>query len=189
MNREFLTQAVIALGVCLAGWMFLVKPKSEEMHELTAKIAERKAVIAAIDPSAMERVSKHAPVLRRRADEIEARGLLARDTSQLYGRIQKLAEENSVAVNNLRQSQEQQETSKERPFVATRVDLTVDGDYQRIAMFLDGLNRIGAYVRPISVQLAPAKGATEEFTTVQLGFEVLRFNLPEELAKPKERSR
>lgn len=186
IDREFLTQGTIALTLCLGGWMFLVRPQAEELRRLEAEIAQRKVQIAGTDQAAVERVAAFAPGIRRRADEIEARNLMA-DSSQIYGRVKTLAENCSVAVNNLRPGPEPQLT-KDRPFTAFRVDMTVDGEYENIAMFLDGLDRMGAYLRPISVQLTPIKGETPTLTSMQLSFEVLRFNLGPDLARPREKS-
>ena len=66
--------------------------------------------------------------------------------------------------------------------------MTVDGEYENIAMFLDGLDRMGAYLRPISAQLTPTRGPTPTFTSMQLSFEVLRFSLPPELLSQPEKA-
>ena len=185
-DREFLTQGSIALSLCLGGWMFFVRPASEELRLLESEIAQRKVHIASTDQAAVERVAGFAPALRRRAEEIEARGHLA-DSSQVYGCVKTLAEAHSVAVNNLRPGPDPQR-GRDKSFTATRVDMTVDGEYENIAMFLDGLNRMGAYLRPVSVQLTPTRGPTPTFTSMQLSFEVLRFSLPPELLRQPEKT-
>jgi hypothetical protein len=166
--------------------MFFVRPASEELRLLEAEIAQRKVQIAYTDQGAVERIAAFAPALRRRADEIDARGHLA-DSSQIYGRVKTLAETCSVAVNNLRPGPVPQR-AKDKAITATRVDMTVDGEYENIAMFLEGLDRMGAYLRPISVQLTPTKGETPTFTSMQLTFEVLRFTLPPELLMQPEKA-
>ena len=181
IDRDFLTQGAIALALCLGGWMFLVRPQSEELRLLESEIARWKAVVATTDRAAIERVVSLAPSLRQTADEIAARGLMA-DSYQIYKRVQALAETCSVAVNNLRPGPDPGR-AKDKAFTASRVDMTVDGEYENIARFLEGLDRMGAYLRPVSVQLTPTKAETPTFTSMQLSFELLRFTLPDELDK------
>jgi hypothetical protein len=118
-----------------------------------------------------------APVLRERSSEIEARGAFAQDYSQLYGRIMDLAEEHAVQVKNHRRGDEL--ISRDKLLTVTRIDMTAEGEYERVADFFEALDGIGAYVRATSVQIAPTKRTGGSYTVIQLGFEVLQFHLPQ----------
>ncbi|MHC4140546.1 MAG: hypothetical protein ACYSUF_01260 [Planctomycetota bacterium] len=177
MDREFLTQAGIALAACLGGWMFLVQPKAVEIQELDASIQKLRAEAGALSHLSVEPIAKMAPVLRERSSEIEARGAFAQDYSQLYGRIMDLAEEHAVQVKNHRRGDEL--ISRDKLLTVTRIDMTAEGEYERVADFFEALDGIGAYVRATSVQIAPTKRTGGSYTVIQLGFEVLQFHLPQ----------
>ncbi|MHC4708973.1 MAG: hypothetical protein ACYTA3_00730 [Planctomycetota bacterium] len=177
MDREFLTQAGIALAACLGGWMFLVQPKAVEIQELDASIQKLRAEAGALSHLSVEPIAKMAPVLRERSSEIEARGAFAQDYSQLYGRIMDLAEEHAVQVKNHRRGD--QMISRDKLLTVTRIDMTAEGEYERVADFFEALDGIGAYVRATSVQIAPTKRTGGSYTVIQLGFEVLQFHLPQ----------
>jgi hypothetical protein len=176
VDREFVTQAVIALSASLGAWMFFVQPKAEAIVELQTSIDQLRANHAVMDHKQVEQIAKQAPRLRERSMEIEAGGVFAEDTSQLYGRIMTLAEELGVQVKNLRPGE--QKNLKEKTVTVTRIDMTAEGEYEAIARFFEGLDGLGAYLRTTSVQIAPTKRAGGAFTVMQLGFEVLQFKLP-----------
>lgn len=177
IDREFVTQAVIALGACLGGWLVFVNPKAEELKEVEAAIAKHTAETASMDLSGIELVANLAPELRRRCDEIDRRNRTALDSSLLYGRFMEVATLNGIKVKNLRPTVERS-SDKSAVMSVTRVDVTGEGTYEQIANFFDGLNNIGAYVRPISVQLTPTKRDSEESAVLQLGCEAVQFQLP-----------
>jgi Tfp pilus assembly protein PilO len=183
VDREFLTQTVIALGACLGGWMFFVQPKAEAIQEVQASIQKLRSQTAAAGSLGIEEIAKQAPVLRTRSSEIEARGAFAEDTSQLYGRIMDLAKAHQVQVRNLRPGD--RKFGKDKNVTLTRIDMTAQGEYEQIARFLDSLNGIGAYLRMTSVQIAPTKQAGGSGTVMQLGFEVLQFHLPKVVREMK----
>jgi Tfp pilus assembly protein PilO len=176
VDREFLTQTVIALGACLGGWMFFVQPKAEAIQEAQINIQKLRAQTTSAGSLSIEEIARQAPVLRERSSEIEARGSFAQDTSELYGRIMDLAKAHDVQVRNLRPGD--RKFGKDKKLTLTRIDMTAQGEYAQIAAFLDSLNAIGAYLRMTSVQIAPTKQAGGSGTVMQLGFEVLQFHLP-----------
>ena len=98
IDREFLTQTIIALGACLGGWMFFVQPKAEAIHEVQANIQKLRVQTASAGNLSIEDIARQAPMLRDRSSEIEARGVFAEDTSQLYGRIMDLAEAHDIQL-------------------------------------------------------------------------------------------
>ncbi|MHC4216871.1 MAG: hypothetical protein ACYSU7_00290 [Planctomycetota bacterium] len=176
IDREILTQAAIALGACIGSWMFFVQPKVVELRELDASIQKLRVQAAALSHLSIEEIARDAPKLKERSTEIGLKGAFARDSSQLYGRIMSLAKEHDVQVKNLRPGD--QKAGRDKTMTVTRIDMTAEGDYENIANFFDALNGVGAYLRTTSVQIAPTKRAGGSSTVVQLGFEVLEFQLP-----------
>lgn len=182
IDREFVVQAFIVLSLCVGGWMFLVEPGAKELSELDSVMADRRRMAASMDHSTLEEIAAKAPVIRQRTRDIFAAGHFSEDSSALYGRISNLAKLHEVQVKNLRPGVEHVMGGKDNPFTVTRIDMTVDGEFEQIAMFLESMDEIGAYLRPVSVQIAPSKGQVGSFTVMQLGFEAIRFTLPDSLA-------
>ena len=177
IDREFVMQAAIALGACLGGWMFFVQPKAVEIQELGTSNQKLRGEAAALSHLSVEEIARAAPALRERSSEIEARGAFAQGISQLYGRIMDLAKEHDVQVINLRPGD--QKLSRDKLLTVTRIEMSAEGEYERVADFFEALDGIGAYMRAVSVHIAPTKRAAGgSYTVIQLGFEVLQFHLP-----------
>jgi len=186
IDRETITQTAIALGACLGGWMFLVQPKAVALREVDASIQKLRAQSSALSHLSVEPIAREAPKLRERIEEIEAKGAFAKDTSQLYGRIMSLAKAHDVQVKNLRPGD--QKAGRDQTMTMTRIDMTAEGEYERLAEFLGALDGIGAYMRTTSVQIAPTKRAGGSYTIMQLGFEVLQFHLPKVVLEMKRQT-
>ncbi|MHC4081651.1 MAG: hypothetical protein ACYS15_08145 [Planctomycetota bacterium] len=183
IDREFITQALIALGACLGGWMFYVQPRAEEVHALDAEISKLQSQSTGMSHEAVEQIAKQAPMLRDRCGEIEARSVLAQDTSQLYGQIMGLAKDYDVQVRNLRPGEHK--PGRDQAIIVVRIDMTAEGEYEQLAEFLGAIEGINAYLRPISVQIAPTKRAGGSYAVMQLGFEAMQFRLPKVVTEMK----
>ena len=180
-DRDFIIQAFIVVCICVGGWMFLVQPGDTELRALDAVIADRRDVTGSMNHANVEEIANQATVIRARVREIYTAGHFSKDSSALYGRITALAKQHEVKVKNLRSGDEQQMGDKGHMFAVTRVDMTVDGEYEQIAMFLASMDEMGAHLRQVSVQIAPSRSQFGSWTVMQLGFEAIRFNLPESL--------
>ena len=181
IDRDSVIQAFIALILCVGAWMFLVEPGARELSELDAISTAQLSIAASIDFEDLHESADKAPMIRQRSRTIFAAGNFSADSSALYERITALSKVHDVKVKNLRPGVERQMGSGVHSFVATRIDMTVVGEYEHIAMFLDAMDEIGAYLRPVSVQIAPSKKQGDSPTVMQLGFEAIRFHLPESL--------
>ncbi len=185
VDREFLTQAVIVMGACLGGWMMFVQPKAEAMRVTEANIATYEGQIDARNALVMDGIADRAPALRARCDEIASKNAFAEDSSLLYGRVMSLAKEMDVQVKNMRPGLERK-VGRDDVIAVTRIDVTVEGEYERMARFLDALNGIEAYLRQTSVQISPTKRQDNDIAIMQLGFEAVRFTLPKAMAQLRE---
>ncbi len=181
-DRDFLIQALIAISVCVGGWVIFVKPQTEALQKAEASIAKTTRESSWLSHAVFERIASQAPRLHRRAHEIQSKGTLARDSSALYSQIRTLAAEHDVQIKNVRRGPEQEKVVGTTVFVAQRVDMKVEGEFEQIARFLDSLKYVDTYLRPVSLQVSPATGGNGSFTVMQFGFESVRFNLPPSLA-------
>ncbi len=181
LDREFVTQMFVAIAVCVGGWMVFVQPKAAELQQLERTIRQERSKTGLVDIASVEQVARQAPHVRKRADEIKSRGALAQDSSMLYGKIMELAKQHDVQVKNLRPGAERQRGDKENPMTVVRIDMTAEGEYDKVARFLDAVQDSGAYLRTVAVQIAPTKRTDGAYTVMQLGFEAIRFSLPKVL--------
>ena len=101
IDREFLSQIIIVLSMCIGGWVMFVKPKADELRSLEQKIGENRLKITTIAHETVARVAAHAPEIRLRCTEIYERGALAKNSSALYG--QKWPMGGQVAVYIIRE--------------------------------------------------------------------------------------
>ncbi len=181
IDRDSVIQAFIALFLCVGAWMFLVEPGARELRELDAMSMQQRGMTASIEFENLQESADMAPMIRQRSRAIFAAGNFSTDSSALYEQITAHSKALDVQVKNLRPGVGRKMGAKGRGFVVTRIDMTVQGDYEQIARFLETMDEIPAYLRPVSVQIAPRKGAGESPTVMQLGFEAIQFNLPESL--------
>lgn len=178
IDREFVTQALIVLGVCLGGWMVFVKPMAEELAEIDARIEKHVADSATTNLGSIQLVADLAPKLRERCREIDLSNQVAMDSSLLYGRIMEIATANQIKVKNLRPTVEHS-TDGNAQMSVTRIDITGEGRYDQIADFFEELNNLGTYIRPVSVQLTPTRRAGDATAVLQLSCEAVQFRLPD----------
>ncbi len=181
IDREFVVHAVIALAVCLCVWMFLVDPKVQQLHDVEARIEQRQARLSAMNDAVIEQLAIQAATIRARSDEIESRGRLAADTALMYGLIMSLAEEHGVQIQALRPQVESKSRLDQR-IVATRIDVTMKGSFEKIASFLGALDGAPAYIRPASLHITPNQQDGRPLVGMRLGCEALSFALPEAVA-------
>ncbi len=181
IDRDLCVQAFIVLSLCAGGWMFVVEPGARELRDLDAISKQQRHIAASIDYKSLQTSADKAAQMRKRTTAIFEAGQFSTNSAALYDRITAQAKAHEVKVKNLRPGIERQMGKKGHTFVVTRLDMTVEGDFERIARFLEALDEFGAYLRPVSVQIAPSKGAGGSSAVMQLGFEAIRFDLPESL--------
>ena len=179
IDRDLLMQLVVVVGSCLGGWVLLVEPKAEKLHEIEAQIIEDRTKASAGSHVGVIRIAEYAPKLLARADEIEAKGHAARDSAGLYGMMMSLAQESGLKVRNIQPRVERGKANDQ--ISRTQIDVIVEGKYERLASFLSALDGVGAYIRIQSLRLTPTDVGDDHAAVMQLGCEVLSFRLPDEV--------
>ncbi len=179
IDRDLLMQVVVVVGSCLGGWVLLVEPKAEKLHEIEAQIIEDRTKVSAGSHEGVIRIAEYAPKLLARADEIDAKGHTARDSAGLYGMMMSLAQESSLKVRNIQPRVERGKANDQ--ISRTQIDVIVEGKYERLASFLSALDGVGAYIRIQSLRITPTDVGDEHAAVMQLGCEVLSFRLPDEV--------
>ena len=101
LNYQIALHCVIALGLCFGGWLMIVKPMTDELHQVDAAIAQAQANPMLTDPQAVERMADQLEQARSRIGRIELLNSMAQDSSQLYSQVMTIAQEQGVEVQRL----------------------------------------------------------------------------------------
>ncbi len=180
IDRELIIHFVLAVAVCLGGWTTFAKPKLAELRELQTSVA-RDRRIGPVDPKATEDIGQKTAWLAARAAVIDTRSRASGDSSQLYGVITSLARHHGVHVPSLDPGSGSA-ASADSPITATRIELTVEGEYESVASFLHALDGIAGFVRPVHLNLTPFDRDDEPAVRARYVCESVNFHVPAALA-------
>lgn len=174
-TRELIAQAAIVLAVCVGAWMMLVKPKIDEVARLEQEIATMSANPAqAVNQQTVEGAARKVSAVKERVRHIHDFNALANDSSRFYGIVMDLADSHGVQVHNLQPGSSRQ-TTEDGKVIITRITLGAEGDYARLATFLDAVCSVDAFIRPVSLQLDPSRDETRATVEATLTCDVLNF--------------
>jgi Tfp pilus assembly protein PilO len=180
LDRSFLSQAVIIIAVCIGAWMMLVKPQVDEIAILESQIADVAALPQGMGQQTIQDIAGRMSELHARVADIQQRNQFASDTSKVYGLLTDLAAQHHVHLQGLQPGAPSPGATKESITVG-RIELTVDGSYDDVARFVDGINNLHAFIRLESLQLSPAVLAGKTGVIARLGFDVLKFEMADAL--------
>jgi Tfp pilus assembly protein PilO len=177
IDREFAAQVLIALVVTIGAWMMFVQPKAQELHQLEQTILASSQQSS--EPStSVAQLAEQAADVRARIAEIARHNNAALNSSDLYARIGRLAQQHGVVVQNVRPGT--QGDDKEKSNVQTvRIDLSIEGPYANAAEFLDAISSMSGFVRPVTMTVSPIDREGEQLVVVRYVCELLQFKMPE----------
>jgi hypothetical protein len=175
--RELMAQAAIVLAVCVGAWLMFVKPKVDELARLDQQMSEQTAAPSAtINQHTVEDAARKISAVKERVRDIQSFNALAGDSSRFYGTVMDLADAHGVQVHNLQPGSIKQ-TESEGKITITRITLGAEGEYARMASFLDAVCTVDAFVRPVALQLDPSRDMTQASVQATLTCDVLSFTL------------
>lgn len=181
-QRELMAHAIICAAICVGGWMMLVQPKSRALADIEATIAEQSSGDVPLTEDGVKSLASRVEQVKERVQDVKARNALASDSARLYSQTMMLAEERNVLVERLKPDADPRKLP-DNAGTATRVDMTVKGEYESVALFLDDVLRLHGFMRPVSLSIQPS-GGNERLVSARLTCEALHFNLPEALTIP-----
>jgi hypothetical protein len=175
-QRQTVAQGVIAVAVCLGGYVALVGPArdalaraSGEREELALRVRDAEVIS---EQSA--RLSSRLDTVRREATSLQERGALARDERRLYAAIVAASEACGVGLDQLNPSKTKPVQISTTPDpraardAAVAYSITATGTYEAVATFLRALqNDLGVtVVRSVSVGAFPGRGPEQVRATI-----------------------
>ncbi len=179
IDREFIAQVLVALVATAGGWLMFVEPKATELNRLEATISANTAVTNTASMSVVDMASEASRV-RARIAEIQAQNNFAMNSSDLYARIDQLADELGVIVQTMRPGSEAEAKANASVHTA-RIDLSIEGPYENAAAFLDAVSSMSGFVRPVSLTVAPMDRNGNKLVAARYVCELLQFNVPDAL--------
>jgi hypothetical protein len=163
LSRTTLAQGVIALALCIGGYMAVVDPPRQQIvrvrgqsETIAAQLKEAEAM-----RSDVSRLAAGREKTRAEAAQISRAGRLARDERELYSALVALAESSGMTVDQLAPAKlparpmtlpGQAEAADARDAVVAYT-ITATGSYRAIAQFLGGLRGGLGYTLVRSVRL------------------------------------
>lgn len=188
--RDLLAQTAIIMAVCIGAWMMLVKPKMDQLARAAQELREKKAAASnPMNQQAIEAAAKRMSGIRTRLADISACNELANDSSRLYGLIMNLAQANAVHVHSLQPGtilgapSKPSASADECQVKVNRLNLMLEGSYEDVAMFLDSLCSLEAFIRPVNLHLNPARRNGANSVEAHFGCDVLSFTFSPALAE------
>jgi len=186
IDREFGAQILIALVAVVGAWMMFVEPKSSELAQIEQTIlASSQSAGEAQLPVSL--IAEEAAQVRKKIAEIKRHNNIALNSSDLYARIGRLAQQHDVIVQNMRPGS-QSEADAKSSVQTVKIDLSVEGTYANTAEFLDAISSTSAFVRPVTLTISPFSREGEQIVAVRYVCELLQFKMPEALAAFQEAS-
>jgi Tfp pilus assembly protein PilO len=181
LDRQLLAQIIIIVAVCAGGWMAIVQPQIDELHELQATIAQARSVQSSVGEGTIEQMADELTAVRDRFRAIRARNMFADDSTRIYGLIMNLADEHGITVQRLNPGADQQATDGEEAVHVTTLDITVEGTYAQVARFMEAVGELDGFIRPLTLTITPRQDEDRSFVEARFACQALRFELPEVL--------
>lgn len=178
--RPILAQAAIVLAVCIGAWMIFVKPKVDAVAKHEQTLAEHAIASAtAFNAESVTHAANRMSAIRQRAAEIKTFNALSGDTSRLYGQIMDLADAHRIQVQSLQPNSVSQ--SYDDRVSVTRISLSAQGEYDNLALFLEAVCSLNAFVKPIGVDMTPSRAAGTTLVDLNFSCDFMSFTMDESL--------
>ncbi len=184
LSRDLVAHCLIIAAVVVGGWIMLVEPQAKELAVLETAIAETTSSEVPLTQTGIELLAAKVEQVKSRIGNVENRNALAHDSSRLYSTVMELGTEHGVVIERLRPGSDQRKVAGGKA-TATKVDITLKGNYETIARFLDDVMHLPGFVRPVSLTVNPFVDANAD-VSVRVVCEALSFEMPDELALTTE---
>ncbi len=176
-SRDLVAHCVIVAAVCLAGWLFMVKPREKQLRTIETTIVES-SNSTDVNHESVQKMADAIAECRDRILEIEQYNTFGDDTSRLYGKLSNVASQQNVRVLHMDPGRPATELTGGGG--QTRVvDVSVRGSFEAIVSYVAIVENLAGFVRPMSLTVAPTRGYDgQDVVDARLTFELLRFDVP-----------
>ena len=180
IDRELAMHALVATGVCMAAWMFVVKPQRRQLETLEATIARTLDQNQnSIRPS-RDALNAQSLKINQRVTEVRSLNALTSDSSQIYGRVMNLADRHHVQIQGM-QPDNSPIASVDGQVNTARIKINVDGSYDNVARFMEAVSELSPFVRPNAVQISPTVVDNQPVIAASFVLDALSFKIADTL--------
>ncbi len=184
-DRRLLLEMLILVSVSIGAWMTMVQPQRAESRALETKIAEAEQNPVEQRRAAIVRMASQVTQVRDRVREIHEQSRFGRDASQMYGLIMGLGKKHEVLIRRLDPGVKP--VRADAPVEVQAFHMSIEGRYDRIGEFLQGIEDIDGFIRPGALNITPIGDTDNALIAVTFRCEVLSFKLPEAAAAMVEK--
>jgi len=181
LDRDMVIHGVVAVGACVAAWMFAVKPQHEQLKALQGTIARTQDASAGDVGPTRSSLQMQASAINTRVAEIVALNAWTNDASQVYGRVMTLAHQHNVRIQGM-QPDSSSTVSSGGQATVSRIKINAEGGYADVARFMEGVCELSPLMRPNAAQISPTIVDNEPVVSMALVMEALNFKIADALS-------
>lgn len=180
-NRETIVHVVIAIAVCVGGWVMVVDPMIAEVKELEATVAEVSGQINPDEQSNLTRIVNQLKSFHSRIEQVVSFNRLSKNPPQFYEAVMALAQKHDVVVDRLVANSVEQGDQSTAVDQVTTCKITVEGSYGQVGHFLRGMDELDGFVRPVALSVTPVDDVEAGRVRANFDCELVCFLLPDKL--------
>ena len=185
LDRELIAHVVIALAACVGAWVVFVQPRTAELHRLESAARQVSAVPHLTDHGSVERLADRVRQVREQIGDIQMQNASTRDSSRMYALIMKCATDHGVRIDHLDPEGDRRESKEQRSHETTKFQMQVEGSYDQVGAFLEAVDGIEGFIRPVALNLLPKDNEGRSLVKAQFTCETIRFAVPPVLVAMK----
>jgi len=179
LDRRSFVELAIMVAVCVGGWLLLVEPRATELRKLEMSIDAAHSNPLINDHGTVERLADQIAEVRDRVAVINRQNEFGRDSSSIYGAITSLASEHKVLLDRLDPGTPT--PNADESVLVASFDMRVRGRYRQLAAFLDAVEDIEGFVRPVRLNLIPQSDEGTSIVDARFQCEAVTFRMPDAL--------
>lgn len=180
-HRDTISHGVIIVAACVGAWLVFVQPNAREIVEHEATIATAAADTGALSQADVESAAHRMSQIRQRLDDISRQNELSHDSSRLFGLIMDLSQTHRIKIQNMSPGS-LPKGADDTGVSATRIEMSAQGRFDDLAAFLEAVDQINGFIRPVSLAMVPLHEEGPGMLTIRFSCEAVTFELPEALA-------
>ncbi len=159
LMRQVAPHLAIATALCIGAWMILVQPR---LDKLSATESARAQSSVRLTPEQQWQLVEHLEDIDAWLDQCRAQSELVQDSNRLYSNIMKLAEGRGVQIIRVQPAtprsgvRSHRKSQTDAPVDAAHIEIVARGRYETIAAFIEDVASQSLFIRPRSLEIAPA---------------------------------
>ena len=173
--REYIAEGAILIAIVIGAWFVFVDGKRTELARLETELTALNGPGHGASPEMLAALDREFAIAGQTVTQVQARNALAGDASELYDTIMSLANACHVQVHQLNPGTVRGGAGKS-PDKVVRVSISLTASYSNLAKFIDELQSLDAFIRPLSMSSTPSPDR-HGLCAADLDLELLSFSV------------